>query len=648
MLTLLVAVFCISAALTGCNNSPNTVTPEEPQEPQTSVQPEKSNEPQATQDVDQKEVVYKESPYFEGKDLPPVKERLPEKPKISNEMPEDQLKYEIGKYGGTIRVVRNNPVWDAAINLSNCEPLINSPGLMANEITPNVAEKFEVSEDQKEFTFYLRKGLKWSDGEPVTMDDVKFAFEDVLLNEQLSPAGFPVWLKSGAKSDGTPAVLEVVDDYTFKLKFDEPYGGFLLQASIISWRNYNEILKPKHYLQKFHKKYTSMEELETLILEAGFQPEEWNNLFNQKDILHPEKIQPDAVDFPVLSPWVTRKTGDICELERNPYYFKIDAEGNQLPYIDKIQSTLVPDMEMVQMKIVSGEVDFSTEWGIMSKVPLYIENESKNGTKVMTGVKIHRTTNDIYLNLTYDDPVWREVVRNVQFRKALNLALNKEEIADSVYYGYAKPAYDIYGAEFNLDEANKILDEMGMKKGTDGYRIGPDGKKFTIPIEYAAYTTDHPPTIELVVEQWKQLGIETTAKQTDSTLNGQRNAANELQCSTLWCHGPVLRIWNDWSLPIFGPLWDRWYNSNGKEGEEPPEEVKNFIIMSNEIYQLSVDEANKRAQEILSDLGQNCWFFILTRDVTMPVVLNSKLSNYPDAGYAIANNFAAEQWFFKE
>ncbi|KIL40566.1 hypothetical protein SD70_12490 [Gordoniibacillus kamchatkensis] len=373
----------------------------------------------------------KQSPYLDGKGLPPVEQRLPKEPKLTNELPKDALTFEIGRYGGTLRTVRTDAISDSDIFIIENEPLVNSPGLLGEEITPNVVKQYQVSPDQKQFTFTLREGMKWSDGQPVTMDDVKFAVEDVLFNKDLTPV-FPLWLKSAADANGKPVTFSVIDSNTFQMSFDRPYGGFLMQLAVQGWRGYTDLIKPKHFLQRYHAKYTPLDQLEPLIKEAGFLPGEWTKLFSAKDVLNNEITQPKAVGFPVLSPYIQVKAGNVIEFERNPYYFKIDAKGNQLPYIDKLESTLLQNVESAILKVMAGEVDHSYEYVTIPKVAMLKENEKKGHYKVYI-TKLHRTANDIELNLTFDDPVWRQVVRDIRFRKALNLALDKKEIVNTVF-----------------------------------------------------------------------------------------------------------------------------------------------------------------------------------------------------------------------
>ncbi|RLE09492.1 hypothetical protein DRJ00_04085, partial [Candidatus Aerophobetes bacterium] len=238
---------------------------------------------------------YNESPMLKTKVaaglLPPVEERLPEEPMVVGPgvlVPKGNLDFEIGQYGGTLRSVQPDPEWNPDIFVMCDEPLLCAPGILGSDIDGsvpikgNIVDDFKVSDNYKVFTFHLRKGLKWSDGHPVTTEDVLFAYEDVLLNEKLTPI-FPQWLRAANKPDGEPMKLEVIDDYTFRIKFAEPYGGFLDQLAILFWKGYTDLIKPKHYLKNFHVRYTPLEKLEPLIKEEGLAKGEWWTLFNKKD-----------------------------------------------------------------------------------------------------------------------------------------------------------------------------------------------------------------------------------------------------------------------------------------------------------------------------------------------------------------------------
>lgn len=643
IIVLLVSALMLALVLSGCTDSPASTSPTPAQTTEASKSPEASKAPVGGGGQPAQLTDFKDSPFLAGKGLPAVKDRLPSDYKFTNEIPESQMKYEIGSYGGVLRTVTSAPNWDADVFVMNNEPLLNTPGILGDTITGNVLKDYTVSDDQKTFSFTMRKGLKWSDGKPVTTDDVKFTVEDILNNPELTPI-FPVWLRGGGEADAAPMKLEVIDDMNFKLVFDRPYGGILIRLAIQGWRGYTELIRPAHYLKQFHKKYTTMDKLEPMIKEAGFQPGEWFNLFNDKDITNWELANKKAVGFPVLYPWIMAKTTEsVTTFERNPYYFKIDAAGNQLPYIDRIQSTLVQDIEIVGLKTISGEVDFSRESAALIKMPLYRENE-KNGYKALLA-NMHVTPTDIFLNQSFDDANWQKVVQDVRFRKALSLALNRKEIIDTVYYGFAKPG-SIEDATFDLAQANKLLDDMGLKKGADGKRLGPDGKVFTIPFEVGAQAPDIVPLTQLIVEMWKQLGLNVTMKTIDQTLWTTRGTNNELQATMIWTHTPLWYM-GDWGTQRWGTLWDLWRTSGGKQGKEPSADVKNLYKMINDAAAAKPEDAKKKVAEIKQIMKDNVYYFIPISEVKQPLIVNAKLHNIPnDTSFAIGANFSGEQFFF--
>lgn len=591
---------------------------------------------------------FHQAPMLDDMDLPDVKDRIPLEPKIPNEMPHEFLTVEIGKYGGTLNTVAQSVNWDPDLFVMSNEPLLNTPGILGEEVTANVLKDYEVTDDQKVFTFYMREGLKWSDGEPVTTEDVRFAIEDVQFNEEIMPI-LPAWLHSGGNVDGSPMELEIVDEFTFKISFAESNGGFPISLAIQNWRGYADLLKPAHYLKQFHKDYAEPAELEKLIAEHDFEEDQetdWVNFFNYMDINEREMSHSNAVGFPVLYPWMlTEMTKTHGLYDRNPYYFKVDAEGNQLPYIDSIKSAIVQDTEVTGLKVIAGEVDFNREATALAKMPVYRENAEKGGYEAILA-NMHLTPTDIFLNLTYDDPVWREVVNDLRFRQALNYAIDRDEVIDTLYFGFADPS-EVIDSTFNLEKANALLDDMGMKKGADGFRIGPNGKRFSIPFEVQAAAPDIVPLAELLTEMWKEIGIHVTVKTIDGTLWSTRNTANELQASIIWTHTPLYYM-QDWGQGFWGPLWDKWWKSGGKNGEEPPEDVKEYYSLMDKMNVSPPEEALKIMDTLRGKMKDNIYYFVHIENAKQPMIVNAKIGNITDKGTAISINFAGEQWFFKE
>lgn len=602
---------------------------------------------------------YKESPMLkelvESGELPSLDERIPTTPFVVGPgvlLPKDEIDFEVGRYGGTLRVVHYRSNWNPDVFVMNNEPLVMGPSIYGRDIRPSIVKDFEISEDSKVFTFHMRKGLKWSDGTPVTTEDVLFAYEDVLMNEKLTPT-FPQWMRSGNSAEGEPMELEVIDDYTFRISFTDPYGGFLTQMAIVGWRGYTDLLKPKHHLKQFHADYVPMEELGPLIEEEELTEGEWWTLFHQKDVPNWDVCDKSkAIDFPTLCPWMmVRATPQLVEYERNPYYFKVDEEGNQLPYIDKIRDPLVADPEARTMKVLTGEVDFLYEAGALPDVPTYRENEEEGGYRTVI-LRSHTEPATVYINLTYDDPAWRQMVRDVRFRRALNMSLNREEIIDSVWLGFGAELPEKIPSVYDPEKANQLLDEIGLDKRDEaGWRLGPDGERFTVPFEISARTAEMVPTTELVVEYFKEVGLKTTMKTIDTSLRSTREEANELKATVERCQQPLW--WNRarsgvWYSSTWCPLWDLWRRTAGEEGEEPPEEVKRFFELTGRSIVVGPDERPKVIEEYSEIQYENIFFITPVERERRPVIASNKLGNVAHDGFSIAACFAGEQFFFKE
>ncbi len=587
----------------------------------------------------------------EGK-LPPLDERLPKNPKVltksRNEIPLQDLDFTVGKYGGIIRTVQPSPTWQPDIFVGNDEPLLAAPGILAEGVGGGVAESFEVSNGGRTFTFHLRPGLKWSDGEPVTSDDVRFVYEDILLNEKLTPR-FPNWMRTGNSAQGDPLVIEVVDDYTFTVNFTEPYAGFPAFLAIVQWKGYTELLKPKHFLTQFHVNYTPLEKLEPLIKEQSLAQGEWWTLFWSKNANNWDLCNPKAVGFPNLQPWFAVEVGNTySKYERNPYYFKVDEEGQQLPYINGINSAVVADVEMSQLKVIAGEVDFLREDATMDNYALYNENAEKGGYRVQL-LDMHVSPTDVTINQTFADETWRMVVQDVRFRRALSLATDRETIIDAVYFGYAELP-KLSPSEYNPDEANRLLDEMGMdKRGPDGFRLAPNGQPFEIPFEVSMDASDIVPVCELIIEDYKAIGINASMKVLEGSLRGERETANELRARVRWHHFPELwwgALW-DANPYSWGNLWYDWLNTNGEEGEEPPEDVKQFMALVNKSIVVDGEEREQTIAAWKKMMYDNVYVIVTVERVKYPLIVNKKLRNVPTSGFAIAANFALEQMYYE-
>ncbi len=641
------------------------------------------------------EGTYTQAPMFdaavEAGELPPVEERLPENPRVAKEILDEYLDMEIGNYGGTLRLTTSVVNWDADGFIGQNEALLTMESANSAVITPNVVENFEISEDNKVFTFTLRKGLKWSDGTPVTMADFEFGINNHIFNEEITPV-VSAYMRDGGTATGAPFTFTKIDDWTFTLSFNEAYGGFAVHLSIAGWKGYTDILKPAHYLKPFHPDFAeechgSLDAYYEYIAPFGAvmgyddvtAEGVWVYIYNQVDCTNWELTDPNdqmtsyyfpgLIDknFPVLYGWVmTSFENGITTWTRNPYYFKVDEDGNQLPYIDYITSTLVEDMEMVQMHYMSGNADFGRESATIDNISLYRENEEKAGITAYT-TSMHNTPTDLFLNVNYglntdgtvkDDDAskaWQEVIQDKRFRNALAMAIDAEEIVDAVYNGFAE-VNTIHGCTYDIEAANALLDEIGMVDvDGDGYRESPSGLPFSFQIWNAAEANDIIPTIELYVEFFAEIGIKAEGYSTESTLLSTSQEANEVPARVVWVHETQLWHYADWGVGGWAPLWNDWVGKGGLSGDlegsteflAPPAEVQQFLLDIQGLFTVDPETAvNELLPNLATFMAEEQYLIIPLTNVQQCVIINSDIGNVPSGGVGISWNFAFEQYFY--
>ena len=591
-------------------------------------------------------LTYSESPWFEGKDYPPVNERLPKNPATWNWLPKKDMTFQIGKYSeGPLRTVRMNPTWDAIAWTAATEPLIVTPGRLAEEFIPNVLESYEISDDLKTFTFTLREGMKWSDGYPVTTDDAYFAFHNFNLDPRLYPVT-SAWFRAGGKNDGEVCKMEVVDKYTWRFIFTEPFGGLILH---IANGTYTEYLQPAHYLKDFHIEFAKEEVLKKQVEDAGYLwPEEWPTFFqfHKTDGWDTGRTSQMYGATPTLAPWIHSVDGDLRIYHRNPYFWQVDPEGRQLPYIDYIYSYYATDIAAAQVMLLGGQIDHSYEWMQLNQVPLFAENAEKNGYKVVTTSMLHRTDADIQINQTYDDEAWRSMAQDVRFRKALSLAVNRSELIETVYYGFARESDFHDKPTYDLAQANALLDEMGMEYGPDGFRKAPNGTPIVIDFVYSDQFAQYVPTAQIVHDQLRELGLNINLRMVDGSLLDNMASTNQLQLAVSWnfgTHGGGFEHWrNDW----WGNLWFKYWNTNGAEGVKPPEHVQKFYETIFSIRRIHPREIPAARESLRKQMAEHCFEIIPVDGISQVLLVNKDLRNVPERGLFIPGCEACAGWWF--
>jgi len=610
---------------------------------------------------------YNESPMTaalvkEGK-LPPVEQRLPKNPIVVKPLEE------VGVYGGTLRRAWMGPGdrWGIAKICYDANNLMRWAS-DSKTILPWLVEKYTISKDGRVFTFKLREGLKWSDGQPMTTDDVIFWYEDVIGNEELTPT-FP----SAFVQDGVRAKFVKVDNYTFRIEFKNPNPMFIYTFPTQGWFIDNSkgsfaFYAPKHYLMQFHPKYTPKDKIEALAKQKGFN--KWYELFQ----FMIDYIQ--NPDLPTMSPWkiVSKSPNEpVFVMERNPYYPVVDTEGNQLPYIDRVVHYLVSDAEMINMKAVAGEIDFQARHMRLPNYTLFMQNKEKGNYRILVWRTGTGADPAIYLNQNVKDPVKRKLFQDVRFRQALSLAINREEINKILFFGLGVPmqaaippgsayydkAWAQAYAQYDPGRAKILLDAMGLKVGKDGFRIGSDGKPIELVVSFTTYPgSANMSTMELIKSYWEAIGIKTIIKQVDRSLYTTQCNSGDIEIG-VWVLDRMSnvaispgRLLGTWTDGPWAPLYARWYWTKGQEGEEPTGDIRKIYDLWDE-FNRTVD-ARKRdtiIRQIIALHRKNIWIIGTVGGIPQLVIVNNKLRNVPDGilwddPFRSELNSFPEQFFF--
>jgi peptide/nickel transport system substrate-binding protein len=420
--------------------------------------------------------------------LPSVEERLPKNPQVVTPLVAE------GKYGGTLRqgVVGSGPsaaTWGGMLYTVQWENLVQwKPDF--SDVEPSIAEKIDISPDGREFTFHLREGMKWSDGQPFGPDDILFYLNDVLLNTELNPGGTTDWLPASQKD----MKAEKVGDNAVKITFPQPYGTFLYNLAMWNGRYFAQY--PKHYLQQFHKTYNP--NVDELVKEDG-SVQDWTGLFFKKgpdNWGNPDRFM-DVPEYPSLGPWVVTEpmgSGTTVKFVRNPYYWKVDGQSRQLPYMDEITTTAYQDGETRTLAMLNGDLDFIKDPGEGNREVYFDARDQGKPINIIGSQPDGGNVVSVHFNLTSKNEALREIFNNKDFRIGMSHAINRPELIEVVWKGQGKPAQvspiedsPLYNEtlanqyiEYDVARANEHLDKVLPDKDAEGMRLGKDGQRVSI------------------------------------------------------------------------------------------------------------------------------------------------------------------------
>lgn len=469
---------------------------------------------------------YTQAPYWEGKGLPAVADRLPAEPMV-----EDADYLTIGTYGGELKRSAGSGNWGAGKPIEEGLFRFTTEGV----VEPNVAKGFSVNEDATVYTIYLREGMKWSDGEPFTAEDCVWFYNAVCLNK-VDSKGVRNCHKD---ANGNPAVVEKVDDYTFTVTFGTPKYDFIEALTVdLKWH-----FAPKHIFEKMVQAVIDNKPEEALAEAKAICGTEFSDAGKAgKELLYYFWNYPGV---PTLNPYVLSTEagknnikGEYYEYVRNPYYWKVDKANQQLPYIDKIVYTTVSNVDQELMLLLDGTVDFQTVG--MESIPTILESKTKINIYPWSGAEWGAT--QLHFNLNVEDAHLNALFNNADFRQAMSICVDREELAGLLTNGWlgggqAAPQPGQLGyseewakkwTEYDVAKAKTLLEGCGLVMGADGFYDFADGTDCVINIVSVA-DSGAADVYKVLEPYFRAAGIKCTFKDSDRSNIDNDLMANAVQ-----------------------------------------------------------------------------------------------------------------------
>ena len=577
---------------------------------------------------------FSQAPLLDGRALPPVAQRLPDDPLVINP-PHQQ-----GPYGGAWTRFGTGPSDIGIFGARLAYDGLVRWGPMGREIRPNLARRWEISDGGRTYTFHLRRGVRWSDGQPFTSADILFWYEHVLQHSDLTPVP-PIEFRHG----GRLAQLDAPDDYTIRIRFAAPYGLFLKVLAA----NFSSIVEyPAHYLKQFHPAFTPRDQLDGQARRQG--RDFWFQVFA-------DRVEWRNPDMPRLWAWSVEKPPPARPVvfARNPYYWKVDPAGRQLPYIDRITFDIY-DSETINIKAINGEVGMQGRHITFQNYPLFMTNQQQGGYRVHHWLDGGDGMVALALNLNHKDPVLKTIFHDRRFRLALSQALDRWAINEACFMGVGQPrqmapppqsayydaAYEKAYIDFDPAQARRLLDDMGLDRTDNrGRRLRPDGEPLSIRLETSSTMVGAGRMFEMIAAYWSAVGVETKVEMMARQLYGQRRSAL-LSDAMVWSGaGEIIPVLDPrWFLPyntgsFYGLDYVRWFRSGGRTGEEPPPAMRQCIELFGQV-QRAVDEAEqiRLFRQIIDINRENLWVIGTVGQIPQIFIVQEAFRNVPEVAVA--------------
>lgn len=570
--------------------------------------------------------------------LPAIEKRLPENPYV---VPASGSRV-IGQPGGDLRMLVTRAKDTRLMVVYGYARLVGYDEKLA--LQTDILERVEV-EDGRSFLLTLRKGHKWSDGQPFTAEDFRYYWRDVVNNKDLSPGGPPKALMV----NGEKPQVDYIDETRIRYSWSKP-NPFFLPALAGAWPLL--IYRPAHYLKQFHASYAEPKHLKKMVDKAKVR--NWVALHTRRGRMY----RFDNPDLPTLQPWrntvappSTRFVG-----ERNPYYHRIDEAGQQLPYADRVIFTVVSGA-LIPAKAAAGEADLQARSVNFNDFTFLKASEQRSGYDVRLWRTVRGSQLALYPNLNASDPVWRKLLRDVRFRRATSLAINRHEINQVIYFGLClegnnsvlpdsplyKENYRTAWASFDLAKANALLDEIGLtQRDNRGVRLLPDGRPLEIIVESAGENTEESDVLELIHDSWLKAGIKLFTKPSQREVLRNRVFAGET-IMAIWFgyeNGiPSADMSPEEFVPVHQqsfqwPKWGQFYETSGRAGEAVDMKLGEELLQLYRSWTLATNQSTREAiwRRILEIHAEQIYTIGLVAQVPQPVIISRRLRNVPEDG----------------
>ncbi|UWQ46237.1 ABC transporter substrate-binding protein [Leisingera aquaemixtae] len=570
--------------------------------------------------------------------MPPAAKRIPDVPLVVDLAAKGR---EFGIQGGTLNtmVTRSKDIRQMVVY-----GYARLAGYDENyQLKPDILLSFE-AENNRRFTLKLRPGHRWSSGDPFTSADFRYWWEDVANNELLSPAGPPDFMRVLGK---LPRV-SFPDETTVIYEWDAPNPAFM---HMLAQARPPFIYRPAEYLKQFHADYADPEVLAEEVDYARVKS--WAALHNKYDNMY----KFDNHELPTLQPWINASPGKKIrhQFVRNPYYHRIDSRGVQLPYIDTVEMEIVT-AGLVAAKSNAGEADLQARGLGFRDIPILRKGE-KDGRDYKTYLWASGAASQIaiYPNLNVNDPVWREILRDVRVRRALSLAINRRAINRALYFNLAEPgamavleqseffdpALREAWADFNPELANQLLDEAGLTE-KDGYGIRylPDGRRMELVVETAGEREEVENALQIITDDWRDVGVKLVMRPLDRDILRNRVFSGTTMSSAWfgWDNGlpqaytspaylaPTDQVFLSW------PKWGQHYQTGGSAGEPPDMAPAQRLLALLQDWNMAATHEERAAawREMLKIHADQVYAIGVVAAAPQPVVVSNRLRNVPE------------------